>query len=180
MRRCIIMVVFFAAAAIISGCGPSPGGTGSKEPTARIGDPAPDFSVESTSGKAVKLGDFRGKPLVISFMAEWCPCSNKSAPIFKEAYNAYHPRGVEFLILGFQDSRTKFRKFVDRQEFPFPAAYDRGDGIGASYGVMAPPTTFFITPDGKIQRAFYGKIEEKEKLFSWIDELVSKKAGSGS
>lgn len=158
---------------IMAGCS---GSNGSKEPTAKIGDPAPAFSVEATDGHTVRLEDFRGKPLVLTFMAEWCPCSNDSAPVFKEAYAEYNPRGVEFMLLGFQDSSSKFSDFVKRQAIPFSAAYDSGDAIGASFGVLAPPTTFFITPEGKIQRAFYGKIDKREKLFGWIDELVAAKA----
>lgn len=173
MRR---LFYAFAGVFLIMTAGCSGGSNGSKEPTAKIGDPAPAFSVEATDGSTVRLEDFKGKPLVLTFMAEWCPCSNKSAPVFKEAYAEYHPRGVEFMIFGFQDSRSKFSDFVKRQAIPFPAAYDSGDAVGASFGVLAPPTTFFITPDGKVQRAFYGKIEERDKLFGWIDELVARKA----
>lgn len=170
--RVFSMIV--AAVLLLAGC--SGGSSGSKEPTAKIGDSAPAFSVEAVDGRMIRLEDFKGRPLVLTFMAEWCPCSNKSAPVFKEAYRTYNPKGVEFMVIGFQDSRSKFQDFVKRQDLPFPAAYDKGDNIGASYGVLAPPTTIFITPDGKIQRAFYGKIEEKEKLYGWIDELISKKA----
>ncbi len=148
----------------------------SKLPTIRIGDPAPDFKVELLDGSKVSLEDFKGKPLVVTFMAEWCPCSNDSAPVFKEAYKIYHPKGVEFIIFGFQDSRSKFAKFIKRQNIPFPAAYDKGDRIGHSYGVNAPPTTFFITADGRIKNSYYGKIDKLDKLSAWIDEIV---AGSG-
>lgn len=32
-----------------------------------LGDKAPDFSLPSDSGAKVKLGDFRGKPVVLYF-----------------------------------------------------------------------------------------------------------------
>ncbi len=168
MRRTlyVILISFF-----IAGCS----GGQKVTPLAGIGEPAPDFTVELLSGKKVSFDNFRGKPLVLTFMAEWCPCSNESAPVFKEAYRIYHPRGVEFLLLGFQDSLSRFRKFVEKEKFPFPAGYDRGDRIGTTYGVNAPPTTFFITADGIVRNAYYGKIVELEKLSSWIDEIVEEK-----
>ena len=144
----------------------------SVEPEAVVGGPAPGFEVKLIDGRTVRLEDFKGHPLVLTFMAEWCPCSNESAPVFKEAYQRYHPRGVEFLMLGFQDSQSKFRSFVEREKIPFPAGFDKGDRIGTRYGVNAPPTTFFITADGIIRRAFYGKIVEPEKLSQWIDEIL--------
>lgn len=33
----------------------------------KVGDPAPDFEVESDSGELVKLSDFRGKKVVLYF-----------------------------------------------------------------------------------------------------------------
>lgn len=170
-RKSALGILFSFLLLSLSACG---GDTSvSKEPTAAIGSPAPQFSLTSVDGKALTLDNFKGKPLVMTFMAEWCPCSNESAPVFKEAYKTYSPKGVEFLVLGFQDSEAKFRKFVEREKFPYPSAFDKGDKVGTSYGVNAPPTTFFITADGKIQRAFYGKLAELDKLSSWIEELLA-------
>jgi len=145
-----------------------------KQPTARVGAAAPAFTLSLASGGSVTLDSFKGKPLVITFMASWCPCSNESAPVFKEAYSKYNPKGVEFLMMGIQDSESKFKKFVDRKQFPFPAGFDKGDKIARLYGVNAPPTTFFIDQDGKIARAYYGKLVEIEKLSAWVDEIAEK------
>ncbi|MBI5233480.1 MAG: TlpA family protein disulfide reductase [Deltaproteobacteria bacterium] len=144
----------------------------SKNPTITIGAPLPEFTIKLLTGETVTAADFKGKPLVMTFMAEWCPCSNDSAPAFKEAYSRYSPKGVEFLIIGFQDSEEKFRRFVERKGFPFRAAFDKGDKVGRSFGVNAPPTTFFISADGKVNDAFYGKIDDPQKLSVWIEEII--------
>jgi len=156
---------------VLTGCSSGPQ---DKQPTARIGEPAPQFTLNLIGGGSVTLNDFRDKPLVVTFMASWCPCSNESAPVFKEAYNRYNPKGVQFLMIGIQDSETKFTKFVDKKQFPFPTGFDKGDKIARLYGVNAPPTTFFITREGKIGRAFYGKLVEIEKLSGWIGEIREK------
>lgn len=144
----------------------------SKDPAITIGAPLPEFTIELLTGETVTSGDFKGKPLVVAFMAEWCPCSNDSAPAFKEAHSRYSQKGVEFLIVGFQDSEEKFRKFVERKRLPFRAAFDKGDRVGGSFGVIAPPTTFFITADGLVHNAFYGKIDDPDKLSAWIEEIL--------
>ena len=143
-----------------------------KPPSARVGAAAPAFTLNLVSGGSVTLDSFKGKPLVITFMASWCPCSNESAPVFKEAYSKYNPKGVEFLMMGIQDSESKFKKFVDKKQFPFSAGFDKGDKIARLYGVNAPPTTFFIDQGGKIARAYYGKLVEIEKLSAWVDEIA--------
>lgn len=37
------------------------------------GQPAPDFSLHSVDGQAVRLADFRGKPVVLTFVYSTCP-----------------------------------------------------------------------------------------------------------
>lgn len=54
----LAMVVAFAA-----GCGSSTG--------AAKGSPAPDFSGVTLDGQSVSLSMYRGKPLVLAFMASW-------------------------------------------------------------------------------------------------------------
>lgn len=156
--------------ALSLGCSKEPRGT---QPIIKIGETAPSFTLELIDGKSVSLDTFKGKPLVLINMASWCPCSHESAPVFKEVYEIYHPKGVEFLMIGIQDSKKKFEKFVRKKEFKFPAGFDKGDNISKTYGVSAPPTTFFINSEGKVVSAFYGKIIEKERLSAWIDEIVS-------
>lgn len=169
----ITLSLFMLIAA--TGCGgSSPRGT---QPTVAIGQPAPPFTLELLDGRTATLDTYKGKPLVIINMASWCPCSHESAPVFKDIYEKYHPKGVEFLMIGIQDSRSKFAKFVKKKEFQFPAGFDKGDRISRIYGVSAPPTTFFINAEGKVVSAFYGKIVDRDKLSAWVDEIITKEGG---
>lgn len=163
-----IRFLFLLLLTILTACS----GPQDKQPTARVGAAAPAFTLTLANGGSITLDSFKGKSLVITFMASWCPCSNESAPVFKEAYSKYNPKGVEFLMIGIQDSESKFKKFIDKQQFPFPAGFDKGDKIARLYGVNAPPTTFFIDQAGKIARAYYGKVVEIEKLSAWVDEIA--------
>jgi peroxiredoxin len=91
----------------------------------------------------------------------------------KQAHARYQAEGIEFLMIGIQDAESKFEKFVDKWELPFPAGYDSGDSIARNYGVTAPPTTIFIDREGKVRRVFYGNIKEKEEEFlKWTEELL--------
>ncbi len=170
--KTIILPLLFLT--LIAGCNKGPRGT---QPVIKTGEAAPPFTLELIDGGTVTLDSFKGKPLVIITMASWCPCSHESAPVFKEVYEMYHPKGVEFLMLGIQDSKSKFTKFFKKKEFKFQAGFDKGNKIAKLYGVSAPPTTFFIDSEGKVVSAFYGKIIEKERLSAWIDEIVPKEEG---
>jgi len=161
----LILTALFTGA---SGCS-SPKGA---PPTLESGSPAPQFTLDLIGGGQATLDTYKGKPLVLIYMASWCPCSHESAPVFKEVYGKYHPKGVEFLMLGIQDSKSKFAGFVEEKGFEFPAGFDKGERIAGLYGVSAPPTTFFIDSEGKVASSFYGKIVETDRLSAWVDEIL--------
>ena len=157
--------VFFLVA-LISGCSEE------SRPLLQVGEKAVPFTLELTDGKQSELGQYAGKGLVITFMSSWCPCSNDSMPFMKQAYEKYNGQ-VAFLMVGIQDSRSKFEKYVEKWAVPFPSGYDKGDRIGNDYGVSSPPTTFFIDKNGIVKRAFYGNIAKKPQEFpQWIEEII--------
>ena len=139
----------------------------------QVGEKAAPFTLELIDGGTSSLEKYAGKGLVITFMSSWCPCSNESLPLMKQAYTAHKNDQIVFLLVGVQDSRSKFEKFVNKWEVPFSAGYDKGDRIARDYGVSSPPTTFFIDKNGIVKRAFYGNIAKKPDEFQqWIKEIM--------
>ena len=137
----------------------------------RVGDPAPPFTLTLVSGESRTLEGYRGRGLVITFMSSWCPCSNDSIPLFKEAH-ARHLGKVAFLMVGIQESESKFKAFVQKKEIPYDAGFDTAK-IARNYGVNAPPTTIFIDQGGKVKQFFYGNIKEKPQEFArWVEEVA--------
>ena len=158
--------VFFLVASI-SGCSEE------SKPLLQVGEKAAPFTLELIGGKQSQLEQCAGKGLVISFMSSWCPCSNDSMPLMKQAYAKYSNGQVAFLMVGVQDSQSKFEKYVEKWGVPFAAGYDKGDRIANNYGVSSPPTTFFIDKHGIVKRAFYGNIAKQPDEFQqWIEEII--------
>lgn len=155
-------------AAFMSGCGEEV-----SRPLLQVGEKAIPFTLELLDGKQFQLEQYAGKGVVVTFMSSWCPCSNDSMPLMKQAYTEHKDDPVVFLMVGIQDSRSKFEKYVGKWAAPFPAGYDKGDRIAKDYGVSSPPTTFFIDKNGIVKRAFYGNIAKKPDEFrQWIKEIL--------
>lgn len=141
-----------------------------------VGSPAPPARITLLNGEVADVTAHQGKGQVITFMSSWCPCSNDSIPMIKEAYNKYgkgEQNQLTFLMIGIQDAESKFEAFVEKWQIAFPVGYDDDNDIARAYGIKQPPTTIFVNRDGKVQRIFYGNIKDLEEEFrQWTEELL--------
>ncbi len=63
-------VILVLSMVLVAGCGSSTGGS-SGAGSSGSSDSAPDFEVTTLAGDQASLGIYRGKPLVLAFMASW-------------------------------------------------------------------------------------------------------------
>ncbi|SEA63621.1 TlpA disulfide reductase family protein [Pedobacter hartonius] len=126
--------------------------TGKKTNTGVV---AMDFVQNDTTGKPVKLSDFRGKYVLLDFWASWCkPCRAENPNLLK-AYNKY--KSKDFTILGVslddEDGRKAWLHAVKQDGMPWTQVSDLAgfkSKAAVLYGVNAIPANFLIAPDGKI------------------------------
>jgi peroxiredoxin len=124
----------------------------------RVGDPAPPFRVESLDGKgAVKLEDFRGKYVLLSFWATWCrPCHGQT-PYLKRVAEAF---GTDdrFTIVGlsWDHSREEARHYVATNGLNWVQGFlgdttvnAAGQKVVEDYS-LGLPSIWLIGPDGRI------------------------------
>ena len=108
---------------------------------------APDFTVYDYEGNAVKLSDFRGKPIVLNFWARDCIYCTMEMPEFQAAYEKYGDR-VVFLMVDFTSFSGKGiayeKEYIDDNGYTFPVYYDTKNSAVSKYGINSIPQTFFI------------------------------------
>lgn len=120
-----------------------------------IGVNATDFTQNDSTGKPVKLSDFRGKYVLVDFWASWChPCRAENPNLLK-AYDKY--KNKNFTILGVSIDDVNGRKAwlhaVAQDGMPWTQVSElKGANSQAAlaYGITAIPANFLISPDGKI------------------------------
>lgn len=115
------------------------------------------------SGRAFRLGDFRGRVYVVNLWATWCGPCRMEIPGLNKVYEEYRARGVEFVGLTAEDpeeASEKVREFVGEagmnyrvgwmdKETAFSLATWNAPGPPRP-GRFAIPQTFVIAADGHV------------------------------
>lgn len=139
-----------------------------------IGDKAPDYLGLDQNGNPLKRGDFPGKKIALYFYpkdltsgctAQACNLRDNYAELSKAGYQ----------IIGVSvDNEASHRRFIDKNQLPFPLIADVDHKLVEEFGVWGEKsmygrkymgtlrTTFLISADGTIERII-GPKEVKTK-----------------
>lgn len=132
-----------------------------QSPSQLVGNPAPEFVLESFSGKKVRLSDFRGKTLLVNFWASWCHPCREEAPALERTYMSLSGSQVEFIGINIMDDRKSAEEYVKSFGGTFVNIYDPENRVHLEYGVGGVPETFFINTEGIITDKHRGPLTEK-------------------
>ena len=130
--------------------------------TSWYGKSAPEFMVKDINGKSYKLGDYKGKNVLVVFWATWCPPCNMEIPHLKELRNAIGEDKLEILAISNEDPELVKNFAVDKKinytvvstaETILPPPFS---------GVNSIPTSFYIDKNGVIKLATEGLVSFEE------------------
>jgi cytochrome c biogenesis protein CcmG/thiol:disulfide interchange protein DsbE len=167
MLAAIALVVVLAVGGVTAAVIASSGSSGSstqvvpKALSAKVGDPAPDFSLTTLDGKQVQLSDFKGTPVVLNFWASWCNPCREEFPLLRKAYSKAGGKwqlvGVNTADLIESDART----FARKAGADWPNAYDPDAGVRDAYSaVRGLPQTVFVDAQGIVRTHLYGPLTQ--------------------
>lgn len=116
-----------------------------------IGSVAPDFTLRSSTGKSLKLSEYRGRVVMINFWATWCSPCRQELPHLERLYGQYRKAG--FMLLGVSiDDHPKAAQAMARQlGVRFPVLFDSAKQVSKRYDVDAMPSTLIVDRDGRVQ-----------------------------
>jgi peroxiredoxin len=131
---------------------------------AKLGQPAPDFTLVDQDGKSHNLSDFAGKVVVLEWFNEQCPFVvkhySKSGNMNRIA-NAYAEKGVVWLAInstsGTGVEHNKKVAGTPGWELNRPLLDDSSGKVGRLYGATRTPEMFIINAEGVI--VYHGAID---------------------
>jgi peroxiredoxin Q/BCP len=128
-------------------------------PELKIGDKAPDFSAETTEGKA-SLRNYRGKNLVIYFyVRDQTPGCTMQSCSLRDGIDRIKEHEAEVLGVSVDDLESH-RKFKEKENLNFPLLADTDYSMSKAFGAfneerqMSKRMTFIIDKNGIIKHIF--------------------------
>ena len=128
-------------------------GTGSAA-TQLLGAEAPDFVLKSLSGKNLRLSEYRGDVVMLSFWATWCGDCRAQLEELGTMRDRYQDAGIELLAVSLdQNARQASETAAD---VSFPVLHDAGGEVGRLYDVTKMPVVVLIDRGGVVRDVFEG------------------------
>lgn len=123
------------------------------------GAAAPPFALEDLAGRGVTLEDFRGKAVVLDFWATWCTPCVFQIPVLNAFHEQYGDRVAVIGISVDAAGREVVEPFAEDHAIAYPILLG-DEGLAQRYGASGFPTLFVLTPDGQIDSAHIGLVEQ--------------------
>jgi len=110
---------------------------------------APAFTLPGLQGE-VTLESLRGKAVLVDFWASWCGPCRQSFPWMNGLQKRYGDKGLAIVAVNLDKDRELASHFLAEVPAAFTVAFDPSGKTAESYRVKALPTTFLVSPDGKL------------------------------
>ena len=189
-------IAMLAAAAILASCGGDrkPAEQESAQPVVentvaeptvyeheyivKVGDVAPDFTLQMTDGSNFTLSEQRGKVVMLQFTAGWCGICRNEMPHIERDIWLPNKDNQDFVLVGIDREETleDILPFIQEVGTTYPIVMDTNADVFAQYALRESGITrnVLIDRDGKIvmlTRKF--KSEEFAALVAKINAMLA-------
>jgi peroxiredoxin len=158
--------------------------------TAKIGQPAPDFSLPDLDGKTVRLADFKGKTVVLEWFNPGCPFVQQAhrKGALKGMAARHADKGIVWLAINSgapgKQGHGKDTNVKAKADFgmTYPVLLDEDGAVGRAYGAKRTPHMVVIDPAGAlvyagaIDSTAGGEPEPDEKVTNHVEVALDELA----
>lgn len=160
----VVAVVSALALAAVA-CGDN---AGTPSEAAEAGPVVQSTVLESLDGRELSLADYRGRPLVVNFFANWCaPCVTEM-PEFEKVFQQVGDE-VAFLGISVQETVEQARALVEQTGVTYDLAREPQGDLLRELGGVGMPTTVFVDAEGRVVDSHTGQLSAGD-----LTELIEK------
>jgi peroxiredoxin Q/BCP len=144
----------------------------------RVGDVAPDFTLQDQSGQPVSLHDVvrRGAVVLYFYPKDQTPGCTAEACAFRDAYEVFRDAGAEVVGVS-SDGVGSHERFSSRHQLPFTLLADpdgrvrKQYGVRPTLGILPGRVTFVIDAGGVVRHVFSSQTGVTRHVQEALDAL---------
>lgn len=141
----------------------------------KIGQKMPEFTIVSDNGKTMKSSELKGKVILITFFATWCPPCQKELPqIQSKIWDKYKDnKNFSLLVIGREHDDAELAKYNEKKGFTFPLYPDKNRSIFGAFAGNLIPRNYLIGKNGNVIYTSKGYTEEEfNELLAVIEKAL--------
>ena len=137
-----------------------------------IGDTAPNFTMEYTTGEKVTLTDLRGKVVVLQFTASWCSVCRKEMPhLEKDVWQQFKEKGLVLVGIDRDEPIETVIQFQKDMGTTYPLALDPGAEIFGLFADKNSGVTRNVVIDQQGKIVFLTRLFEEKEYNQMIEAI---------
>jgi len=157
--RVAILVATLALAAPLSTVA---GGAAGTNPVAA------DFALKAIDGHNLRLSEYRGDPVVLTFWASWCGPCRESLVTLDHAVGA---SGLAVIGVNIEGQQDRAASIASSLNLHFPTLLDSQQAVARAYDVSHLPLTLLIDRDGIVRASWNGAGVDAQDLARQVATL---------
>jgi peroxiredoxin len=131
----------------------------------KVGDKAPDFTINEAGGKSYKLSDLKGKVVMLQFTASWCSVCRTEMPfIEKEIWKEKQDAGLQVIGIDRDEPVEKVLQFKKNIAITYPLALDPGAAIFSRFAEKEAGVTRNVIIDRSGKIVFLTRLYERAEF----------------
>lgn len=144
----------------------------------KIGDVPYDELGKTIQGNLVKISDYKGKVVIVSFWATWCNPCMKELPVLGGIQKAAGQDKIQVISVNYKENKKIFKSIAEALvDNPLMITHDKSGFISRKYGVGPIPHMVIIDKNGIVKNIHIGYSEKKlPELIDEINKLIAAEA----
>jgi len=139
------------AAAVLAGALAFPLAARASTPAVTVGTTAPDFTLKALDGRNLRLSEYRGDVVVLTFWASGCGACRPALQEVNAFAATQGKDGAVVLGISLDGDAGRARSVAESLALKYPMLVDAHQAVGRLYDIDALPCTLVVDRDGIVR-----------------------------
>ena len=127
---------------------------------------APDFVLESSAGRNLRLSEFRGDVVIVNFWSSACGRCREQLDQLATINEANRPNRMSILSVNVDGDSSRAMRIIAEQDLGFPVLFDTDKIVSRLYDPHRLPMTVIVDPHGTVRYIQEGYSRGDEVLYA--------------